>query len=317
MKKILLTLAIFIFPIGQSLAHSLPTELMDYILANPKATLSELQAQAEETNPNINFYTDEARVGMILNLPGKREIAFDIIEMESPNVNEVNKMIAGDPILTEIGAEEIINFLHAFRNPDEAQTSFEQAETVNPTEINFLGFIWLGVIHILGGPDHILFILSLLLLLPTTKRTLWMLTTFTVAHSVTLLLAGLKIITLSANIVEPLIALSISTVAVATLWKKVGDMPKLKQTLIPIFAFGLFHGLGFAGVFAEYRPETSQMLSAVFGFNIGVELGQITLVLVALPLLHLIYRWTKQNHLKNTFAILIAFAGLIWFIERL
>src|ERR1700712_1040579 len=139
-------------------------------------------------------------------------------------------------------------------------------------------YLGLGYQHILPlGFDHILFVLSLFLLSPNLKPILWQSTAFTIAHSVTLGLAMYGVITPSPKIVEPLIALSIMYVALENIFS-----PRLKPSRIGIvFFFGLVHGMGFAGALGQLGlPPNSYLLSLIM-FNVGVELGQLTIIVVA------------------------------------
>jgi len=139
-------------------------------------------------------------------------------------------------------------------------------------------YLELGYKHIIPlGFDHILFVLSLFLLSPKLKPVLWQATAFTIAHSVTLGLAMYHVINPPARIVEPLIALSILYVALENIFS-----PRLKPSRVGVvFLFGLVHGLGFAGSLGQLGlPPHSYLLSLVM-FNAGVELGQITIILLA------------------------------------
>ncbi len=139
-----------------------------------------------------------------------------------------------------------------------------------------------GYQHILPlGIDHILFVLSLFLLSPRLKPVLWQATAFTVAHSVTLGLSMYHIINPPSHIVEPLIALSILYVSLENIIS-----PRLKAARIGIvFLFGLVHGMGFAGALGQLGlPQNAYLLSLVM-FNIGVELGQLTIIMLAYFLL--------------------------------
>jgi hypothetical protein len=139
-------------------------------------------------------------------------------------------------------------------------------------------YLKLGYTHILPlGLDHILFVLSLFLLSARLKPLLWQATAFTVAHSVTLGLSMYHIINPVANVVEPLIALSILYVSLENILS-----PRLKVARIGIvFLFGLIHGMGFAGSLGQLGlPQNAYLLSLIM-FNAGVELGQLTIILLA------------------------------------
>ena len=140
-------------------------------------------------------------------------------------------------------------------------------------------YVKIGVGHILpGGLDHILFVLALVLTSTRWRPLLIQITTFTVAHTVTLALAATGVLSPPASIVEPLIAASIAFVAIENLF--VRDMPRWRPAVV--FGFGLLHGLGFAGFFGELGLPEGQFWGALIGFNVGVELGQLSIVAMVL-----------------------------------
>lgn len=177
-------------------------------------------------------------------------------------------------------------------------------------------YLKLGYEHIIPlGFDHILFVLSLFLLNPKLKPVLWQASAFTVAHSITLGLAMYHLITPRAGIVEPLIALSILYVALENIVS-----PRLKPARVGIvFLFGLVHGLGFAGSLGQLGlPPKSYLLSLVM-FNAGVELGQITIILLAFLLLG---RWSgdKPYYRKLVvipLSVVVALIACFWTVQRI
>jgi hydrogenase/urease accessory protein HupE len=174
----------------------------------------------------------------------------------------------------------------------------------------------MGFTHILPyGLDHILFVVALCLLNTQLKTIIWQATAFTIAHSITLALSMQGVIELPAQIVEPVIALSIVFIAVENMLLK--DL-KLWRVLI-VFFFGLVHGLGFAGVLNEVGLPPGQFFSALFFFNVGVELGQVAVILLVYLLL--IKPWGKTPHYRKyvvfPLSLLIAVVALYWFFERL
>jgi hypothetical protein len=139
-------------------------------------------------------------------------------------------------------------------------------------------YIALGFTHILPkGVDHVLFVLGLFLLSRRAKPLLAQVSAFTVAHSITLALSMYHIVRLAPSIVEPMIAVSIAYVAVENLI--VADLTRWRVALV--FAFGLLHGLGFAGALGELGLPRSEFVTALIGFNAGVEMGQLTVIGVA------------------------------------
>ena len=205
-------------------------------------------------------------------------------------------------------------------------------QTLDLTDIPSLMKPWdmvpQGVLHIWIGIDHVFFLLALMLStvlireegqwkpLERFPQALWNLlkivTVFTVAHSVTLLLAALDFIALPSRLVESIIALSIVLVALNNIFGKVRE-----GSLWIILGLGLFHGLGFASVMGHLPFRMVDLLKVVIGFNIGVELGQIAIVAVIFPILF----WLRKTSfyqpyiLKGVSAVLILISGW-WFVQR-
>ena len=178
----------------------------------------------------------------------------------------------------------------------------------------FLNYTVIGFEHILPlGLDHILFVLGLFLLSPTLKPLFWQVTAFTLAHSVTLAMTIFGLISFSPSIVEPIIALSITFIAVENIFTT-----NLKPwRILVVFLFGLIHGMGFAGVLSEIGLPEGQQALALVAFNVGVELGQIAVILIALAAV-----WFFRNaswyrtRISNPASIAIGAVGLFWFVER-
>lgn len=180
----------------------------------------------------------------------------------------------------------------------------------------FYTYIEAGYLHIVPlGMDHILFILGLFLMSQKFRPLLWQATMFTLAHSITLSLSTLGIISLSSALVEPLIALSITYVAIENIFHQ-----KLGRTrLAVVFAFGLLHGLGFATMLVEFGLPEGRYWLALTGFNLGVELGQISILLLAwFGIAFWLKRWSHYRRwFVNPVSIVIAGIGLFWFWQRL
>jgi len=177
-------------------------------------------------------------------------------------------------------------------------------------------FLVMGVLHILSGPDHILFVLGLILAGGTVRQLLGLLTAFTLAHSITLSLTALGIASLSPRIVEPVIALSIVAVGLENLLRHGADY-RLRVSLA--FGFGFFHGFGFAGALTEAGLPHQAVGWSLAAFNLGVELGQGTILLAVLPVLHAIARYSPTARARTTryASIGVAVAGVIWFFQRI
>jgi hydrogenase/urease accessory protein HupE len=182
-------------------------------------------------------------------------------------------------------------------------------------------FLIQGIFHIFTGPDHILFIVGLLLLGGTLKQLLKIVTAFTVAHSVTLCLAALNILNPPARIIEPTIALSIVFVGVHSMVmrKRHPDgtsAPDMR--LLFAFGFGFIHGFGFANALHELELPRQALVAALFAFNLGVECGQACIVLTFAPLLAWLHR--RNDRMARRFvmagSLTVILAGTFWFVQR-
>ncbi|MEE2960211.1 MAG: HupE/UreJ family protein [Myxococcota bacterium] len=191
---------------------------------------------------------------------------------------------------------------------------FEETRPISLLE-TFAAFTPIGIEHIAIGFDHILFLAALLLALATWYDLLWVVTAFTLAHSVTLSMAALDIIRFSSEWVEPLIALS---VIVAALENLRCSNPRSRKVIA--LALGLLHGFGFAGVLGEIGLPQDGKLSALIGFNLGVEMGQLLIALAIFPIL-LRLRHQKTFSYETTVlkggSLVIAAVGCVWLVERL
>lgn len=180
----------------------------------------------------------------------------------------------------------------------------------------FLFFLKLGVEHILTGYDHLLFLLGLLLACRRFKTMALVVTCFTLAHSVTLALSALDLVSLPPRVVEPLIAASIVFVGVENLLRR--DEPRWRWVLT--FGFGLIHGFGFAGVLREVGlgSSGSTLVAPLFSFNLGVELGQLAVTAIFLPVLwRLRERPAFARYGLPALSAVVALAGAYWLISRL
>lgn len=180
-------------------------------------------------------------------------------------------------------------------------------------------YVPFGMTHIWFGVDHLLFLVALLLLIGSVRQMILAVTSFTVAHSITLGLAVLGVVSVPSGLVEALIALSIVFVAAEAL-KDQAAQPTLarRQPWAIAFAFGLLHGLGFAGALTSAGLPQDAIVPALLFFNIGVELGQIAFVGGLLSILFLIrLAGARNEHMTRQAALYGAgIAGAFWTIER-
>jgi hydrogenase/urease accessory protein HupE len=177
-------------------------------------------------------------------------------------------------------------------------------------------FVAAGIHHIFIGPDHILFVVGLLLLGGGLGRVLKVATAFTLAHSLTLALAATGHLDIPARVVEPLIALSIVYVGIENL--RAGPAARDRRTWLA-FTFGLVHGLGFASVLKEFGLPGGALGWSLLSFNLGVELGQACIILAVTPLLGVLRAARPRIALRavaaGSWGIIVA--GGYWFVQRL
>ena len=180
----------------------------------------------------------------------------------------------------------------------------------------FKEFTRAGIHHIAIGPDHILFIVGLLLLGGSVLRLLGIVSAFTLGHSITLSLATLNIVAPPARIVEPAIALSIVYVGADNLLSTRGARDV--RAWIALF-FGLVHGFGFASVLREIGLPTRALGISLFSFNLGVEIGQAILVVVVASLLALLRSRSpmRARQVVTVASVVVTLAGAYWFVERI
>ncbi len=211
----------------------------------------------------------------------------------------------------------------AIFSPDRARQSLSLASPSRWGQ--FRDYVKHGVWHIWIGFDHILFLLSLLLpavMLPAAANqaqtmraacfdVLKVVTAFTLAHSLTLTLASLHVVSLQSRWVESAIAASVALAALNNLW------PLFRgRRWVAAFVFGLVHGFGFAGVLADLGLPQSALVLSLFGFNLGVEIGQLAIVGVFLPLAFGLRRTWFYRQLLTTGSALIVMIAAVWLVER-
>ncbi len=214
----------------------------------------------------------------------------------------------------QTGSQELVaNWLNDGRPSGPVPISGAPAQSASAV---FGAYIQHGFIHIVPeGLDHILFVLGLFFLSTHFRPLLAQVTSFTIAHTITLGLGLYGVFSVSPAIVEPLIAASIVYVAVEnimtsklTAWRPV-----------VVFAFGLLHGLGFAGVLREIGLERDNFVIGLVGFNIGVELGQLAVIAAAFVLTSLWFgkaSWYRQR-IAIPASVAIALVGAFWTVERI
>ena len=199
---------------------------------------------------------------------------------------------------------------------DKNKTTFQYfTGTRQGTWAVFRRFVPAGVHHILVGPDHLMFLAGLLLLGGTLKQLLIVVSAFTIAHSITLSLAALGFVIPPANAIEPAIALSVVYVGADNLLVRAGGRDTRAWVA---FAFGLIHGFGFASVLRAMDLPNRALGWSLFSFNIGVEIGQLFVVLLIASL----FAWIRAKseiagrRLAVAGSIVVMLAGAFWFVQR-
>jgi hypothetical protein len=205
--------------------------------------------------------------------------------------------------------------------------------------LGFTAMIKSGIYHIWIGLDHILFLIALLIpsvivYKPTNLKKRWLgirytdfepersfktalisvvkiVTIFTLAHSVTLSLAALEVVNLPSRLVESIIAFSIALAA----YHNIAPFLNRREWLI-VLVFGLFHGFGFASVLAEQSRGGDYLVYSLVGFNIGVEIGQLGIILLTFPILFLFSRWKYYYIVVVGFSLLLIAISMYWIVER-
>lgn len=315
-------------------AHSIPVELLTFMSENPDATDAEMQAFIDNSEfaDTAEVWTEDENV-QSFNMPP--ELVDFLLNNPAANEAEIREFILSSATLKDTDWSEKIQTLVDGDGFDENPFSLNDLVLLNQIGDTFdeayerqnnlnwwqfaKNYVGLGIEHILIGLDHILFVMSLVLLLPTWRHILKMVTAFTLAHSITLILGGTNLLTLSGKIVEPIIAASIAYMAITTVFlsKKFPWFAKLHTSLAVIFVFGLFHGLGFAGVFADVAPETSKLLPSLLFFNVGVEIGQLLILAVFVPFLWALKHFKLDRYFIPPFAVIISTLALWWVFVRI
>jgi hydrogenase/urease accessory protein HupE len=171
-------------------------------------------------------------------------------------------------------------------------------------------FFRLGVEHIFLGYDHICFLIALIVV-SKFREIVKIVTSFTIAHSITLILATLDVVRLPTRLVETCIAATIVYVAIENLWVK-----DTRHRWWLTFCFGLIHGFGFANVLREGGLPTEGLIRCLLSFNVGVEVGQLLIALALLPLAVALSRWKHGRIVVVVVSVALALFGLAWLIDR-
>ena len=287
---------------AMTFAKTLP-QRMQFTDANGSTLSFDIQLEELNILPNLD-----------LSLPRESLITYKVTTLKALSTVRFQwEKALGDAVLNVTQKERKLGTLWIRAgHPSKAIIFNAPAEIKGQSSFDY---VIIGFEHILPlGLDHILFVIGLYLLSQRLAPLLWQVTVFTVAHSITLALATLGIITLSPIIVEPLIAASIAFVALENL----RHHTLTKSRIIIVFIFGLLHGMGFAGVLGEIGLNPIAFISSLISFNVGVELGQLAVItgmyLAFGSWLGKTQYWEKW--FRTPLSIIIAMIGIFWFVER-
>ena len=196
----------------------------------------------------------------------------------------------------------------------EGLVSVKDSKLTVPQEVQVFptGYFMLGVEHLIGGPDHLLFVFGLLFIVFGWQNLIKTITAFTLAHSITLGLSVLEIVSLPSATIEALIALTIIYLAL-----EIKDERNNKSTpWLMAFGFGLLHGFGFAGALSEIGIANEQLLLSLLFFNIGIEIGQLIMISLFLISIWLLQKVKFNFSVTKLSSYAIGGMGSFWLIER-
>ena len=302
-------------------------EYKDLRRMNPAVLLHQFNSKIKNFNNKINLTSnnsdlDLTLISVVIPEVGNTNIIRDtIITFDIQNIKEERFKFYWDKNLGSIILR--INSIHSKPLYTELIEGGKQSKWFsikNKIEVglfqNVKEYTLLGFKHIIPkGLDHILFVLALFLLSPKLRPLVLQVSIFTLAHTITLFLGALKIITIPAIIIEPIIALSICFIAIENLFTE--SIRRTRPYII--FIFGLLHGLGFAGVLNEIGISANLFISSLISFNVGVELGQISVIIFSYIFIALLFQKKSwyQNRVTKPISMIIASIGFYWFIQRL
>jgi hydrogenase/urease accessory protein HupE len=302
-------------------------EYQDLREMSPTILLSKFNSKIKNFDSKINLIShnsnlDLTLINVVIPEVGNTGIIRDtIVNFNIKNVEEEEFQFSWDKNLGSIILR--INSVHnkpLYTELIEDGKESKWFSIKNKTKVglfqNIKEYTLLGFKHIIPkGLDHILFVLALFLLSPKLRPLVLQVSIFTLAHTITLFLGTLKIIAIPAIIVEPIIALSICFIAIENLFTE--NIRRTRPYII--FIFGLLHGLGFAGVLNEIGISTNLFVVNLISFNVGVELGQISVLIFSYVLIALSFQkksWYR-NRVTKPISIIVASIGFYWFIQRL
>jgi len=310
--------------------HDFDGEALEYILSQEwsSATWSVFEEEMKELDPTFEFSIPDtnAKLGVALSLPHNEYIWAYVTENPDFSFEEFTNLVGDDPMIGELWNDNAYAFIKEAlaRNGylvDETVVSAAQAEAIlwGQASGSFWEYVRLGWEHIIWWYDHLLFVLALVIALPWIRYILSIITTFTVAHSLTILLGSLWIIALPSVFVESVIVISIVVAAILSRNKKVGELwstPLWKEVSL-VFALGLIHWLWFSSFFIDVSGSASEVVLPILGFNLWVEVGQLVVLTWFVLVLTLLYRLlgTKKDLAKKVIIVLLCLIATYWTVQ--
>ena len=309
------TLVVHVIDVAHDLAIDPPDRLLDRAVLNPQR-----QAIASMLGPRMTLRTDRRLALQWFDaepLPDEQALRLKFrVRGEQPGALTIStKLFPYDP-----NHQTFVNIYEG----DELRQQVIFAATT-PEHTYYLGttqgaievmktFIPSGIHHIMIGPDHILFLVGLLLLGGTWGALVRIVTAFTIGHSLTLSAAALNYVSPPSSIIEPAIALSIVFVGADNLVRGNGRDLRAAVALV----FGLVHGFGFANVLREFGLPREALGWSLFSFNIGVEIGQLAIVVAVASVLGAVRRRSTAVAYRVAYAgsVVVIAAGTYWFVQR-
>lgn len=278
----------------------------------------------EETLVFIRGFSELPQEPVILNyqIQALEQAQYDLVFTNSINgvpQRRVNVLWPGEESFVLDLSSLVTQTEPSKKEVKETAETIEQASKEPPAETDgsstFFSFLRQGFVHVLPlGLDHILFVLGIFMLSRKFRPLILQVSVFTVAHTITLALATLDLVYAPSDWVEPIISLSIAVIALENIF-----FPGYRPIrLLVVFIFGLIHGLGFAGALSAFSLDPTSLAVGLFGFNLGVEGGQLAVLLLAFGSTFWIRK--DKNYRKQVVipgSLLIATAGIYWTIERI
>lgn len=285
------------------------------VIARTHVKQLELAGAAKDLSSRVKLRLDGELFVPVISGRTRQVDESGLVEWEGSKPGTASRVVADAPLFPEDEQDKTLVSVYREGQPagETIMTPSSAPSVVGETGGSaFWRFIPIGVEHILFGPDHVAFLLALLLPGGRFRSLLAVITAFTIAHSITLALAVLGLVQPVPWLVEGVIALSIVAAAGENLLSR--NEGRIRVRALYAGGFGLVHGFGFAGALGEVGLPLSVLGWALAGFNVGVEIGQLAIVLVAVPLLA---RLPRRDLIVKWGSILIMLLGAYWTVQRL